>query len=140
MQYEQKLLHPFIMESHAFTLPSRSRGRPSATDSALSASNTRPLAPERPWTCSVLSNSSGKRQSSCGPKQRSTMRYDFFTCSRISALCAIQPQRMTMRSGWTRFKCVSAPTLPNTRIVACSRTAQVFTAMTSALSSSSVIV
>ena len=44
----------------------------------------------------------------------------------------MQPQTAMICPGRAFFEWVSAPTLPSTRISACSRTAQVFTTITSA--------
>ena len=50
----------------------------------------------------------------------------------------MQPQTAMICVGRAFFVWFSAPTLPSTRISACSRTAQVFTTMTSASNSSLV--
>ena len=50
----------------------------------------------------------------------------------------MQPQTAMIWLGRAFFVWFSAPTLPSTRISACSRTAQVFTTMTSAANSSEV--
>ena len=43
MQYEQKLLHPYMMDTQARTLPSRTTGIPSAmVPCSSSTENTRP--------------------------------------------------------------------------------------------------
>ena len=43
MQYEQKLLHPYMMDTHARTRPSRTTGIPSAMEPcSFSTENTRP--------------------------------------------------------------------------------------------------
>ena len=50
----------------------------------------------------------------------------------------MQPHRAMICPGFAFFVWFSAPTFPNTRISACSRTAQVFTTMMSAAYSSDV--
>ena len=50
----------------------------------------------------------------------------------------MQPQTAMIWLGLCALVCVSAPTLPNTRVSACSRTAQVFMTTTSAANSSCV--
>ena len=69
MQYEQKLLHPYMMETHAFTPFSRTVGIPSAMLPRSSA--TEKTRFRLSYTCH---KSSGKRHRAWGPNTRSTWR------------------------------------------------------------------
>ena len=131
--------HPFITDSQALSPLSRRRGRCSATTpSEGSAAMTRERFPRRPRRERVSYRSSGSFHTSWGPNTRSTTRKEDFSRAFTVSCWAMQPPTATRSSGFFSFRWIKAPTLPKTRIWACSRTAQVFTTMISAAAVSSV--
>ena len=125
------MLHPYMMDTQAFTRSCRTTGMPSEMEPASSATwNTRPRWVSRVWM------NSGKRQRAWGPNTRSTWRKDCLIFSATWASWAMQPHTQMICSGWRRFTWTRAPRLPSTRCSACSRMAQVLSTMIWACSSS----
>ena len=126
-------MQPYMMDTQAFTFPSRRTGMPSAMEPASSGvSKMRPL---RVW---MRQRSSGNRHRAWGPKTRSTWRKDCLMRSETCFSWAMQPQTQMIWPGWFRLAWTRAPRLPKTRCSACSRMAQVLRMMTSAAFSSAV--
>ena len=69
MQYEQKLLQPYMIDTHALRFDERTTGMPSAILPAESST-----AKMRLFVRRTLCSSSGKRHSSCGLNTPSTWR------------------------------------------------------------------
>ena len=133
MQYEQKLLQPYIIETHALAVFSLYTGMSSAILPSLSIRLI-----TRSFLHTALYRISGNWYSECVPKITDTCLYFDFSFFTMCSCCIIQPQMPTIKSGRLAFKCFSAPTLPRTRISAPSRTAQVLNRIKSASSRLSV--
>ena len=123
-------MQPYMIDTQAFTFPSRRTGMPSAMEPASSGmSNTRPRR------LRIRQRSSGKRQRAWVPNTRSTWRKDWRILSATCFSWAMQPHTQTIWSGFRRLVWTRAPRLPNTRCSACSRMAQVLRTITSASAS-----
>ncbi|MPN03301.1 hypothetical protein SDC9_150528 [bioreactor metagenome] len=128
MQYVQKLSHPYMMVTLVEKLLSRKTGNPSA----ISPSPSETAKTRLPAKTS--SRRTGNLCSSLVPNTISTKGNRLYSFLATSSCCIMQPQTATQRPGCSSFCFLRAPTFPNTRFSACSRTQQVLKRIRSASS------
>ncbi len=129
MQYEQKLLQPYMMLTKPKYGFERFSGSPSQMVPPVSSTSntcTRSL--------STFSRYSGNRYALCVPNTRSIKGYWRISDSAMPSSCVMQPPTQMISSGLSFFSSFSQITLPSALFSAFSRTQQVLYRIRSASS------